>query len=74
MSDEKDPHMDCDLCGYVGIYELKDILAVAEKDAGPQKSNATKVEKIQENSLDWIPSPSPLVKIQTMGQKVYLRQ
>ena len=32
-----------------------------------------KVEKIQEDSLDSIPSPSPSVKIQIMGGKVYLR-
>ena len=33
----------------------------------------SKVEKIYENSLDLIPSPSPLVKIQIIGGKVYLR-
>ena len=32
-----------------------------------------KVEKIQEDSLDLIPSPSPSVKIQIIGGKVYLR-
>ena len=32
-----------------------------------------KVEKIQEDSLDSIPSPSPSVKIQINGGKVYLR-
>ena len=32
-----------------------------------------KVEKIQEDSLDSIPSPSPSVKIQNMGGKVCLR-
>ena len=32
-----------------------------------------KVEKILEGSLDSIPSPSPSVKIQTMGGKGYLR-
>ena len=31
-----------------------------------------KVEKILKGSLDSIPSPSPLVKIQTMGGKVCL--
>ena len=31
-----------------------------------------KVEKIIKGSLDSIPSPSPLVKIQIMGGKVYL--
>ena len=30
----------------------------------------TKVEKIFEDSLDSIPSPSPLVKIQIMGGKI----
>ena len=30
-----------------------------------------KVEKILEDSLDWILSPSPLVKIQIIGGKVY---
>ena len=33
----------------------------------------TKVEKILEGSLDSIQSPSPSVKIQVMGGKVYLR-
>ena len=28
-----------------------------------------KVEKIKKDSLDWIPSPSPSVKIQIMGGK-----
>ena len=32
-----------------------------------------KVEKTLKGSLDWIPSPSPSVKIQIMGGKVYLR-
>ena len=32
-----------------------------------------KVEKIFEDSLDSIPSPSPSVKIQIIGGKVYLR-
>ena len=32
-----------------------------------------KVEKIQEDILDSIPSPSPSVKIQIIGGKVYLR-
>ena len=32
-----------------------------------------KVEKILKGSLDSIPSPSPLVKIQIMGGKVCLR-
>ena len=34
----------------------------------------SKVEQILEDSLDLIPSPSSLVKIQIMGWKVYLRQ
>ena len=33
----------------------------------------TKVEKNEEDSLDLIPSPSPSVKIQIVGRKVYLR-
>ena len=33
-----------------------------------------KVDKIKEESLDLIPSPSPTVKIQIIGRKVYLRQ
>ena len=33
----------------------------------------SKVEKILEDSLDSIPSPSPSVKIQIIGGKVYLR-
>ena len=32
-----------------------------------------KVEKNLKGSLDSIPSPSPSVKIQIMGRKVYLR-
>ena len=32
-----------------------------------------KVEKILKGRLDWIPSPSPSVKIQIMGRKVFLR-
>ena len=32
-----------------------------------------KVEKIEEDTLEWIPSPSPSVKIQIIGGKVYLR-
>ena len=32
-----------------------------------------KVENIEEDSLDSIPSPSPSVKIQIIGGKVYLR-
>ena len=33
-----------------------------------------KVEKILKGSLDWILSPSPSVKIQTMGRKVCLKR
>jgi hypothetical protein len=33
-----------------------------------------KVENIQEDSLDSIPSPSTSVKIQFIGGKVYLRE
>ena len=32
-----------------------------------------KVEKILKSNLNWVLSPSPLVKIQIMGGKVYLR-
>ena len=32
-----------------------------------------KVEKILKGSLDFIPSPSPSIKIQIIGRKVYLR-
>ena len=32
-----------------------------------------KVEKIYEDNLDLIPSPSPSVKIQIIGGKVYLK-
>ena len=35
--------------------------------------NYSKVEKILKGSLDSIPSPSPSVKIQIMGGKVFLR-
>ena len=37
------------------------------------KAHYGKVEKIEEDSLDWIPSPSTSVKIQIVGGKVYLR-
>ena len=39
----------------------------------PSKSLHYKVEKILKGSLDWIPSSSPLVKIQIMDRKVCLR-
>ena len=32
-----------------------------------------KVEKIETDSMDLIPYPSPSVKIQIIGRKVYLR-
>ena len=35
-----------------------------------QKQNQGKVEKISEDRLDLIPSPSPSVKIQIIGGKV----
>ena len=35
--------------------------------------NRSKVENIEEDILDLIPLPSPSVKIQIMGAKVYLR-
>ena len=38
-----------------------------------EKKYYGKVEKIWEYSLDSIPSPSPSVKIQIIGGKVYLR-
>ena len=38
-----------------------------------ETKNAFKVENIEEDILDLIPSPSPSVKIQIMGGKVYLR-
>ena len=38
-----------------------------------EKRPSRKVEKILKGSLDWIPSPSPSVKIQIMGGKVCLR-
>ena len=37
------------------------------------KKLTDKVEKIWEDSLDLIPSPSPSVKSQNIGGKVYLR-
>ena len=36
------------------------------------KKSKAKVENIFKVSLDWIPSPSPSVKIQIMGGKVCL--
>ena len=35
--------------------------------------NTIKAEKIEEDSLDTIPSPSPSVKIQIIGGKFYFR-
>jgi hypothetical protein len=35
------------------------------------RAETIKVENIQEDSLDSIPSPPPLVKIQVIGGKVY---
>ena len=46
---------------YLVLYALQDMYVI------------DKVEKIIKGSLDLIPSPSPLVKIQIMGRKVYLR-
>ena len=43
-------------------------------EANDINDTSGKVEKILKGSLDSIPSPSPLVKIQIMGGKVYLRQ
>ena len=39
----------------------------------PFHLNIFKVEKIEEDSLGSIPSPSPSMKIQIIGGKVYLR-
>ena len=39
-----------------------------------QEGIKCKVEKIEEDSLDLIPSPPPSVKIQIIDRKVYLRQ
>ena len=38
-----------------------------------EKAEVIKVEKVLKGSLDSIPSPSPSVKIQIMGEKVCLR-
>ena len=42
---------------------------LSEKKLPFFRQNFFKVEKILKGSLDWIPSPSPLVKIQIMGGK-----
>ena len=40
----------------------------------PNLNISGKAEKIYEDSLDSIPSPSPSVKIQIIGGKIYLRE
>ena len=45
----------------------------ARKELDEPKLKSLKVEKILRGSLDFIPSPSPSVKIQIMGGKVCLR-
>ena len=56
----------------VEIAELAEISWIISKWL-ELKLYGCKVEKIYEDSLDSIPSPSPSVKIQIIGGKVYLR-
>ena len=46
---------------------------VKAEEKGKQIIFVIKVEKISEDSLESIPSPSPSGKIQIIGKKVYLR-
>ena len=57
------------------IWEVnqKKRLDLMEIETGTLKEVNGKVEKIQKDRLDLIPSPSPSVKIQIIGGKVYLR-
>ena len=57
------------------IWEVnqKKRLDLMEIETGTLKEVNGKVEKIEEDSLDLIPSPLPSVKIQIIGEKVYLR-
>ena len=56
-------------CGGIICKEQWTNLSLINKDFWP----IVKVEKILKGSLDLISSPSPSVKIQIMGGKVYLR-
>ena len=53
--------------------KFEKMVAVFSSFMNHNKNNTFKVEKIQEDSLDLIPLPSPSVKIQIMGGKVCLR-
>ena len=52
--------------------EIK-VKAIESNQEDGSKPFLHKVKKILKSSLDLIPSPSPSVKIQIMGRKVYLR-
>ena len=47
---------------------------IKKVQASLYQDNQIKVEKIEEDSLDSIPSPSPSVKIQIIGGRVYLNE
>ena len=53
------------------IFQSSGILLFFQTTIMQSSVHSSKVEKIVKGSLDWIPSPSPSVKI--MGGKVYLR-
>ena len=63
------------ITGYEGnlTKEEEDTIKMM-KDSGAHNLDLDKVEKILKGSLDLIPSPSPSVKIQIFGGKVYLSQ
>ena len=74
------------ICLYVYTYRILSVVYLSRQETGmhtlccliivvyPNKHNTyTKVEKILKGSLDLIPSPSPSVKIQIMGEKICLR-
>jgi hypothetical protein len=49
------------------------VVLTSIKRLNKERQPLVKVERIEEDSLDSIPSPSPSVKIQIIGGKVYLR-
>ena len=54
------------------MYHLGTVLGLRNSMFLPIFDQPTKVEKILKGSKDLIPSPSPSVKIQIIGGKVYL--
>ena len=51
---------------------IRDLIETTLCSAKKRETVCSKVEKIQEDSLDSIPSPSPSVKIQIIGGETLL--